>query len=110
MKEGYIKKEDRKKILLITDDIRVHSGVAQIGREIVLNSSHYYNWTCIAGAVDHPEEGKVVEFSQELNNFNGLEDSYCTLYPTKGYGNMDVVRAVMHREKPDAILLITGSN
>jgi len=107
MKEGYIKKEDRKKILLITDDIRVHSGVAQIGREIVLNSSHYYNWTCIAGAVDHPEEGKVVEFSQELNNFNGLEDSYCTLYPTKGYGNMDVVRAVMHREKPDAILLIT---
>ena len=26
MKEGYIKKEDRKKILLLTDDIRVHSG------------------------------------------------------------------------------------
>ena len=107
MKEGYIKKEDRKKILLITDDIRVHSGVAQIGREIVRNSSHCYNWTCIAGAVEHPEEGKVLDLSQELNNLNGLEDSYCTLYPTKGYGNMDVVRAVMHREKPDAILLIT---
>ncbi len=107
MKEGYIKKEDRKKILLITDDIRVHSGVAQIGREIVRNSSHCYNWTCIAGAVEHPEEGKVIDLSQELNNLNGLEDSYCTLYPTKGYGNMDVVRAVMHREKPDAILLIT---
>jgi glycosyltransferase involved in cell wall biosynthesis len=107
MKEGYIKKEDRKKILLITDDIRVHSGVAQIGREIVLNSSHHYNWTCIAGAVEHPEEGKIVDISQELNDFNGLEDSYCHLYPTKGYGNMDVVRAVMHREKPDAILLIT---
>ena len=68
MKEGYIKKEDRKKILLITDDIRVHSGVAQIGREIVLNSSHRYNWTCIAGAVEHPEEGKVVDISQELND------------------------------------------
>ncbi len=107
MKEGYIKKEDRKKILLITDDIRVHSGVAQIGREIVLNSSHHYNWTCIAGAVEHPEEGKVIDISQELNDFNGLEDSYCHLYPTKGYGNMDVVRAIMHREKPDAILLIT---
>ena len=107
MKEGYIKKEDRKKILLITDDIRVHSGVAQIGREIVLNSSHHYNWTCIAGAVEHPEEGKVVDISQELNDFNGLEDSYCHLYPAKGYGNMDLVRVIIHREKPDAILLIT---
>ena len=107
MKEGYIKKEDRKKILLITDDIRVHSGVAQIGREIVLNSGHRYNWTCIAGAVEHPEEGKVIDMSQELNNFNGLEDSHCLLYPAKGYGNMDLVRVIMHREKPDAILLIT---
>ena len=44
MKEGYLKKEDRKKILLLTDDIRVHSGVAQIGREMVMNTSHRYNW------------------------------------------------------------------
>ena len=43
MKEGYIKPEQRKKILLITDDIRVHSGVAQIGREMVLNTCHHYN-------------------------------------------------------------------
>ena len=35
MKKGAIKKEERKKILLITDDIRVHSGVGQVGREIV---------------------------------------------------------------------------
>lgn len=33
MKEGYIKQEDRKKILLLTDDIRVHSGVTQVGRK-----------------------------------------------------------------------------
>ena len=107
MKEGYIKKEDRKKILLITDDIRVHSGVAQIGREIILNSSHRYNWTCIAGAVEHPEEGKCIDLSEEINKQSDLEDSYCTLYPSKGYGNMDLVRIIMHREKPDAILLIT---
>ena len=40
MIEGYIKPEDRKKILRLTDDIRVHSGVAQIGREMVMNTSH----------------------------------------------------------------------
>ena len=55
MIEGYIKPENRKKILLLTDDIRVHSGVAQIGREMVMNTSHRYNWVQLAGAVQHPE-------------------------------------------------------
>ena len=35
MKEGYIPRDERKKILLIADDIRVHSGVAQIAREFI---------------------------------------------------------------------------
>jgi hypothetical protein len=35
MKEGYIEQADRKKILLIADDIRMHSGVATMAREIV---------------------------------------------------------------------------
>ena len=57
-KTGYIPQGERKKILLLTDDIRVHSGVAQIGREIVINTSHRYNWVQIAGAIKHPEKGK----------------------------------------------------
>ena len=67
-KEGYIKQEDRKKILLLTDDIRVHSGVAQIGREMVVNTSHRYNWVQLAGAVQHPEKGKRFDVSGETNN------------------------------------------
>ena len=43
MKEGYIEPSKRKNILLLTDDIRVHSGVAQIGREIVLNIWKFKN-------------------------------------------------------------------
>jgi len=107
MKEGYIKKEDRKKILLITDDIRVHSGVAQIGREIVLHTSHRYNWTCIAGAVEHPDMGKVIDLSNEVAKKSGVEDSYCTLYPAKGYGDINLVRNIMARENIDGIFLIT---
>ena len=72
MKEGYIKQKDRKKILLITDDIRVHSGVAQIGREMVLNTCHRYNWTQIAGAVEHPEAGQQLILSDEINKQTGL--------------------------------------
>ena len=69
MKKGYIKQQDRKKILLLTDDIRVHSGVAQVGREIVTNTLHKYNWVQLAGAVKHPDAGKVQDISKELSDF-----------------------------------------
>ena len=108
MKEGYIKKEDRKKILLITDDIRVHSGVAQIGRELVFNSSHKYNWVQMAGAVEHPDMGKIIDISEEIKKHKTeIEDPYCILYPVKGYGDFNMLNEVIQREKPDALFLIT---
>ena len=48
---GYIKKDERKKILLLCDDVRAHSGVAHMGREIVTQTSHRYNWVNLGGAV-----------------------------------------------------------
>ena len=107
MKEGYIKQSDRKKILLLTDDIRVHSGVAQIGREILVNTSHRYNWVQLAGSVQHPEKGKVADISEDTNKENGIEDAYVKLYPVDGYGTPDILREVIKLEKPDAIFLIT---
>jgi glycosyltransferase involved in cell wall biosynthesis len=107
MKEGYIKPEDRKKILLLTDDIRVHSGVAQIGREMVINTSHRYNWVQLAGAVKHPDNGKRIDLSEETNKKTGNDDSSVVLYPTDGYGNPNLIRQIIKMEKPDAIFLIT---
>jgi glycosyltransferase involved in cell wall biosynthesis len=107
MKEGYIKKEDRKKILLLTDDIRVHSGVAQIGREMVIHTSHRYNWVQLAGAVKHPDKGKRMDISSDTNEKAGINDSSVILYPTDGYGNPDLLRGVIESENIDAIFLIT---
>ena len=107
MKEGYIKKEDRKKILLLTDDIRVHSGVAQIGREMVIHTSHRYNWVQLAGAVKHPDNGKRMDISGDTNEKAGINDSSVILYPTDGYGNPDLIRNIIKLEQPDAIFLIT---
>ena len=107
MKEGYIKREDRKKILLLTDDIRVHSGVAHIAREMVINTSHRYNWVQLAGAINHPEKGKRLDLSQDTSNQTGIPDASIILYPTDGYGNPDLVRQVMEMEKIDAIFLVT---
>ena len=107
MKEGYIKKEDRKKILLLTDDIRVHSGVAQIGREVVTNTAHRYNWVQLAGAIKHPDIGKIQDLSEATNKQIDITDSSVILYPCDGYGDEKLVRMLIEREKPDAILLIT---
>ena len=107
MKEGYIKQSDRKKILLLTDDIRVHSGVAQVGREIIHNSTHRYNWCQIAGSVKHPDKGQVHDVSSDIAKETGVEDSYVKLYPVDGYGSEDILREVIKLENPDAIFLIT---
>jgi glycosyltransferase involved in cell wall biosynthesis len=107
MKENFIKQKDRKKILLLTDDIRVHSGVAQIGREIVTNTIHKYNWCQLAGAVQHPDIGHIQDLSEEINKKVGIDDAYCRLYPVNGYGDEMLLKQIIALEKPDAIFLIT---
>lgn len=107
MKEGYIPQEQRKKILFICDDIRMHSGVATMSREIVLGTTHHYNWVSIAAAIDHPEAGKRLDLSQATNQETGLTDSSVILYPNNGYGNADLIRALIKNEKPDALFFFT---
>tara|TARA_R110000796_G_scaffold104011_10_gene213566 strand:- start:2513 stop:3955 length:1443 start_codon:yes stop_codon:yes gene_type:complete len=103
----HIPKDQRKKILLICDDMRVHSGVANVAREIVTHTSHHFNWVQIAGAVKHPEKGQKLDLSLDTNKFLGIDDSSVTLYPQDGYGNPEVLRQVIELEKPDAIMLVT---
>ena len=107
MKEGYIPRDERKKILLIADDIRVHSGVAQIAREFVINSCHHYNFACVAGAVKHPDKGKAFDMNESMGEHAGISDAHVMLYPTDGYGNIEFIRSLIKRENPDAIFMIT---
>ena len=107
MKKGSIKKEERKKILLICDDILVHSGVATIAKQLVINSCHHYNWVNIAGAIQHPNAGKRIDLSESIQKELGIEDANVTQYPVNGYGDANFLRQVMKVEKPDAIMLIT---
>ena len=63
MKKGYIPKDQRKKILLLSDDIRTHSGVGCQSRLIVLNTAHHFNWVNLGGAVKQPEKGNAFDIS-----------------------------------------------
>ena len=103
----YLPKDKRKKILLICDDIRVHSGVATVAKQIVLKTSQHFNWVNIAGAIKHPDLGKKFDLSQAINDQTGVEDSSVVLYPSNGYGEPNMIRQIIELEKPDALLLIT---
>lgn len=107
MKQGYIPKNERKKILLMCDDIRMHSGVANVGKDLVLHLAHKYNWVNIGGAINHPDAGKKLDISQDTNNLTGIQDSEVFVIPSNGYGDPDFLRQVLKLEKPDAIFLIT---
>jgi len=109
MKEkfGYLPQNQRRRILLICDDIRVHSGVATVAREMVLNTAQHFNWVQVAGAINHPEKGKKLDISQDTNKNTGLEDSDVQIYPIDGYGDPNFIRQIIKIEKPDAVFLIT---
>ena len=107
MKEGYIPKDQRKKILLLSDDIRTHSGVGNMSKEIVVNTAHHFNWINLGGAVKHPEAGKGTDISEEVNGLIGIKDSDVKVIATEGYGNSSILRAVIAQEKPDAIIHFT---
>ena len=104
---AYLPQNERKKILLICDDLRVHSGVATVAREMVLNTAQHFNWVQIAGSINHPEKGKRLDLSQDTNTNTGLTDASVVMYPVDGYGDPNFVRQLIKIEKPDAIFLIT---
>ena len=107
MKEGYIPQEQRKKILLLCDDIRMTSGISTMAREIVIGTAHRYNWVNIGGAIQHPDKGKRFDLNADTNTNAGIEDASVYLYPVDGYGSPELIRQMMQMEKPDAIMIFT---
>lgn len=104
---GYVPQNQRKKILLLCDDLRMNSGIATMAREFVTGTSHVFNWAQIAGSIRHPEKGKIFNLDQATNDFAKIPDAYTRLYPVDGYGTPEILREVMNLEKPDAILHFT---
>ena len=107
MKNGYLPKESRKKILLMSDDLRFFSGIASISRELVIGCAHHYNFVQAGGSINHPEKGKIADLSEEVGKQIGIPDASVKIYPVEGYGDPNLVRYLMEVEKPNMILLFT---
>ena len=66
----------KKKILLLSDDLRMSSGVGTMSKEFVLGTIHHYDWAQIGGAIKHPENGKRVDMNQVSKEETGVEKKY----------------------------------
>jgi len=97
----------KKKILLLSDDLRMASGIATMSKELVLGTIHKYDWFQVGAAINHPEQGKVLDLSEDVRNRYNLPDASLKILPWNGYGNADLIRQLINAERPDAILHFT---
>jgi glycosyltransferase involved in cell wall biosynthesis len=97
----------KKKILLLSDDCRMQSGVATQSKEFILGTIQHFDWVQIGGAIKHPDVGKIIDLSEIVSKEENISDAYLKIYPVNGYGSPDQLREVLELEKPDAILHFT---
>lgn len=100
-------KTKKKKILLMSDDIRTTSGVANISREIVVGTSHIFDWVQLGSGLKHPDNGKVFDLSADINKKANIVNANVKIYANDGYGDSVVLSRLLEIEKPDAILHFT---
>ena len=98
---------EKKKILLLSDDLRMSSGIATVSKELVLGTIDKYHWIQLGAAVNHPEKGKEIDLGDDMRKITGVEDASLKIIPWTGYGDANILRELIMRHQPDAILHFT---
>jgi len=97
----------KKKILLLSDDLRMSSGIATVSKELVFGTLDKYDWVQLGAAVEHPEKGKEIDLGEDARNRTGIADASLKIIPWSGYGDAEILRELINRHQPDAILHFT---
>lgn len=100
-------KPAKKKILLLADDFRLPSGIGTISKEIIFNTVQHYDWVQLGAALQHPEAGQAFDLSAQVAAETGIEDANVKLIPWNGYGDRNILFALINQEQPDAIFHFT---
>ena len=100
-------KPAKKKILLLADDFRLPSGIGTISKEIIFQTVKHYDWVQLGGALQHPDAGKAFDLSAEVAQETGVADASVKLIPWNGYGDRNILFALLNQEQPDAIFHFT---
>ena len=97
----------KKKILLLSDDLRMSSGIATVSKELVFGTFDKYDWVQLGAAVNHPEKGKEIDLGEDARKVSGVKDASLKIIPWTGYGDANILREFIMRHQPDAILHFT---
>ena len=97
----------KKKILLLSDDLRMTSGIATVSKEFVFGTMDKFHWVQLGAAVKHPEQGKEIDLGADVRKETGIEDASLKIIPWTGYGDANILRELIMRHQPDAILHFT---
>ena len=100
-------KPKKKKILLLADDFRLPSGIGTISKEIIFNTVRHYDWIQLGAALQHPEAGQGLDLSQQIAQETGITDASVKVIPWNGYGDRNILFALLNQEQPDAIFHFT---
>jgi glycosyltransferase involved in cell wall biosynthesis len=100
-------KPTKKKILLLSDDFRLPSGIGTVSKEIIFNTVKEFDWVQLGAALQHPDAGKAFDLSAEVVAATGIEDASVKLIAWNGYGDRNILFAILNQEQPDAILHFT---
>jgi len=90
----------KKKILVLSDHPLSPSGVGTQTKYMIesLLKTGRYQFICLGGAIKHHNYNPV--------KVDGWGDDW-VIYPVDGYGNHEVIRSILQKERPDALWFMT---
>ena len=97
----------KKRILLLSDDLRMTSGISTMSKEFVMGTLDKFDWIQLGAGINHPEVGKIVDCSGDVRERTGIQDANLIIVPYNGYGDINVLRKILSEYKIDAILHFT---
>lgn len=95
--------EKRLKVLFISDHPLIPSGVGNQAKLLIegLLRTERFKFICLGGAIKHPDYRPQQVAPDEFGEGNWM------IIPVDGHGNKDVLRQILHFEKPDAVIMFT---
>ena len=85
----------KKKILLLSDDLRMSSGIATVSKEFVFGNLDKFDWIQLGAAVNHPDKGKEIDLGEDARKISGIEDASLKIIPWSGYGDANILRELI---------------
>ena len=95
------------RILLLSDDLRMTSGISTMSREIVMGTVDRFNWVQLGAGINHHEAGKFVDVNEDVRQKTGVKDAELKIIPYNSYGDIVMLRKILSEFKIDAILHFT---